>query len=1057
MKLSFTPKKGAIFIGITGLVILCLNLYIQTRPLFYYADNAKETFNKTLTVYGLIGLQTLLILVVFATLSYLAYKVLNNFFIANTSLKLSENKFRAIFEKAPLGIALTDPNVGIIYEANTLYLETLGLTKKDINTSNWMKTTHPDDLEESLTLSNLLKNNRKNSFKQSKRYIHEDGSIVWADLTVSSIEIDKGTAPFRLAILENVTEQKKMEQELSDSQKKLEDAQKLAKIGSWEFDLQTRESRWTDEMFRIFEFDKTNNKDLADLYIKACNKEEVRYIERVISKSIETGNNFTYEHQINCKNEKIKNLVCIGEIVKDKKGKVIGLRGTEQDVTELKRMQGLLKSEEQNALLSRFAAQVPGALYQFRFYKDGRFEFPFVSEGSIKLCGYSPEEIKENVMNVFNLIHPDEFESLLFSVQQSMEKLEFWLHDFRIVIPEKGIKWIRGNAKPEMLEDESVIWHGYFNDISESKQTEETLKISKSKLEAVFNGSNDAIMLLNRERFFDCNAQTIEMFGLNNRFEFVECHPSDLSPQQQPDGTNSFIKANEMIEKAFNEGVNKFEWLHKRKTGETFPVEVLLSAFNYGNERVLQATVRDITKRKLTEKKILENEVLLTTILQTLPVAVFTKTINKNFSFSIWNHKAEEIFGISSKDCIGKTDYDLFPQKDADWYRQNDILACQSNGIVEIKEEIAKSAIKKIIVRTQKTVIKNNIGEPVFLLGVSEDITEQKKAEQELKTSEEKYRSVVENAADIIVTTNTKGDVEFINHNQYGELNRDIIGKSMLSFVPAEYHELVKQKLKLIIEKQVPQNFEIKGTHSDGTSAWYSINAGPIFFDKKVVGVTLINRNITERKLAENKLKQSLKEKEILLQEVHHRVKNNLQIILSILNLQQNAIEDIAMLTFIKEIQNRIKAMSFIHELLYRANDFSKINFSDYINNITNNLIYSYSQKQLVNLKQDIEPVILDLDRAIPCGLIINELITNSLKYAFKNGLGGEVSISLKQNDGIILLKIEDNGIGFPNNLNFRDTKTLGMQLVIALTEQIGGNITLDNSNGTAFTIKFKN
>jgi two-component sensor histidine kinase len=253
------------------------------------------------------------------------------------------------------------------------------------------------------------------------------------------------------------------------------------------------------------------------------------------------------------------------------------------------------------------------------------------------------------------------------------------------------------------------------------------------------------------------------------------------------------------------------------------------------------------------------------------------------------------------------------------------------------------------------------------------------------------------------------------------------------------------------------QTFEMQILHSDGFIAWYSINAGPIFFDKEVVGVTVITRNISERKQGEEKVKQSLKEKEILLQEVHHRVKNNLQIILSIINLQFGTVKDKKTLDLLRDVRNRIKAMSFVHELLYQANDFSSINFSEYVSNIINNLIYSYAQKQSVVLKQDIDPVFLDLDIAIPCGLIINELITNSLKYAFSENENGELFISLKQTDGTIKMVIADTGKGFPNTINFRKTKSLGMQLVVALLDQIGGTIELDNTNGTAFSIAFKN
>jgi PAS domain S-box-containing protein len=759
----FQPLQCAVYIAIAGLLILALTLYIETLPISFEGTTIIASSTSNLTIYSFLGGLAILIIFVFSFLSYMSYTILNNYALMNEALKASENRFRAIFEKAPVGIALSEPLKGVIIAANSTYLETVGLTKNDMNTSNWLQNTHPDDLEKSLEYNKMLDENKIKGFKQSKKYIHADGSVVWANLNVSSIKIDDKTPANRLVIIENITEQKKTERELINSQRNLEEAQRLAKIGSWEYKIATKETKWSKEFYNVLELDEKSTTNIIAAYKAICNPKDLENIDEQIKIATATGASFSYEHSVTCKSGNIKHLLCIGETLKNAEGKVIGFRGTEQDITEMKKMQALLKTKEQNASLIRYAAQVPGAMYQFRFFPNGKFEFPFVSDGAKELCGYTPEEIMADVLKAFYLVHPDDFELLLQSVQQSMERLEYWQHDFRIVLPETGIKWIRGNAKPERLEDGSILWHGYFNDISESKQAEETLKINKSKLEVVFNGSNSAIMLLTRERFFDCNPQTLEMFGLSNRSEFIECHPSDLSPELQPDGQNSFSKANQMIEIAFEKGVNRFEWIHKRKDGSPFPAEVLLSAFNYGNERVLQAAVTDITERKKAEKKILENEALLTSILQTLPVAVFGKDVQRNFSFSVWNKKAEEIFGVKAEDCIGKTDYDFFSKKDADWFRFNDLKACETYKEVNIPEEIVETANKKAIVRTKKTIVKGVNDEPLIILGVSEDISEQKKAEQELKRSEEKYRSVVESAADIILTADKDFIINTVN------------------------------------------------------------------------------------------------------------------------------------------------------------------------------------------------------------------------------------------------------------------------------------------------------
>ncbi len=232
----------------------------------------------------------------------------------------------------------------------------------------------------------------------------------------------------------------------------------------------------------------------------------------------------------------------------------------------------------------------------------------------------------------------------------------------------------------------------------------------------------------------------------------------------------------------------------------------------------------------------------------------------------------------------------------------------------------------------------------------------------------------------------------------------------------------------------------------------------PIFNEKKeVILVSGIAHDITDKKIAEEKLKESLKEKEVLLKEVHHRVKNNLQVISSILNLQSSYIEDVKTLSILKESQNRIKSMAFIHESLYQTNDLSKINFSEYVVTLSKNLVHSYrilSNSVVLNL--DINKMTLSLDLSIPCGLIINELVSNALKYAFTSNKKGVITIKISCVKNTVTLIIGDNGIGLPNNVDYKKTDSLGLQLVITLVEQINGTIELDNEKGAKYKIVFK-
>jgi two-component sensor histidine kinase/HAMP domain-containing protein len=218
-----------------------------------------------------------------------------------------------------------------------------------------------------------------------------------------------------------------------------------------------------------------------------------------------------------------------------------------------------------------------------------------------------------------------------------------------------------------------------------------------------------------------------------------------------------------------------------------------------------------------------------------------------------------------------------------------------------------------------------------------------------------------------------------------------------------------------------------------------------------------LKQEVQVRKKAESKLIISLKEKEVLLKEIHHRVKNNLQVVSSLLYLQSKKTQHAQTLEMLNESQNRIKSMALIHEKLYQSKDIGRIDFSEYVESLISHLSRSYgSHLKMVKVNVEIKNVFLSIDKAIPCGLIINELVSNCMKYAFPDQRNGEIQIEMKAQDGRVNMGVYDNGIGFPKDLDVNKTETLGLQLVNALAAQLGGNIVLDRDKGTQFTIFFK-
>lgn len=335
--------------------------------------------------------------------------------------------------------------------------------------------------------------------------------------------------------------------------------------------------------------------------------------------------------------------------------------------------------------------------------------------------------------------------------------------------------------------------------------------------------------------------------------------------------------------------------------------------------------------------------------------------------------------------------------------------------------------------------------------------------QESLKKSEERFRAVAESALDGIVTTDVDGNIIFFNNSLktiFGYEAGELSGKPLTILMPGRFKEKYLSELERFKSsgkhRLMGKTVSTTGLKKDGSefpfemslSAWES--GGTTYF-------TSILRDLSERKKMEEELLESLKEKEMLLKEIYHRTKNNLIVISSLLNVQSQHITDEKALNFFKKSQYRARSMALIHERLYQSRDLKRINFGDYIRKLSNELLEAYAINP-ENKKMDIsaDDIMLDINTAIPLGLILNELISNSLKYAFPNGREGEISIDFREVDDQFLLTVKDDGVGFPEDLNFRTAKTLGSKLINSLTNQIEGEIKLDRSKGTKFQIKFK-
>ncbi|MEL7669027.1 CHASE4 domain-containing protein [Methanobacterium sp.] len=339
-------------------------------------------------------------------------------------------------------------------------------------------------------------------------------------------------------------------------------------------------------------------------------------------------------------------------------------------------------------------------------------------------------------------------------------------------------------------------------------------------------------------------------------------------------------------------------------------------------------------------------------------------------------------------------------------------------------------------------------------------------SQDQLKKSELEFRSLVELANNSIVLTDNAGKIMLWNRSaqrMFGYSENEILGKPISILFPDEYHESYQKVMDNPYNSANSQNmgviYESYGFKKDKSRFMLEISHISWKIKNEKFYCAII-RDITDGKQAENEIKESLREKEALLMEIHHRVKNNMQIISSLLSLQSRYIKDKDAFEVFKESQNRVKSMAMIHERLYNSKGLAKIDFAGYIRNLVDDLFDSYGVNH-DDVKIDIsaDKIFLNADTAIPVGLIINELVTNSLKYAFpaENSDHEESMIYIKfhRNNKNILLVVGDNGIGLPEDLDLQHSETLGLRLVLSLVDQINGTVELRGNDQTEFRIIF--
>jgi len=472
---------------------------------------------------------------------------------------------------------------------------------------------------------------------------------------------------------------------------------------------------------------------------------------------------------------------------------------------------------------------------------------------------------------------------------------------------------------------------------------------------------------------------------------------------------------------------------------------------------------RDISDRKKTEAALKESEERFRQLAENIESVFWMVNVQPEEIIYI-SPAYEKIWGRSCADLYtsGRFFAESLHPEDRSRVIANFTKQIESENEIEYRIVRPDGEIRWI--RDRAFPIRNQAGQVYRIVGIAEDISEGKQAEKVIRESEERFRQLAENIQDSFWLLSAEfTDLLYLSpayEQIWGRSREELYAEplKLLEWVHPEDRHLLQEAMTRVLEGESTST-EYRMFLPDGTIRWVCDRAFPIYDESgKIYRIAGIGEDISDRKCTEARIQAALREKEVLLKEIHHRVKNNMQVISSLLQLQAQYVEDEPTLALFEESQTRIHSMALIHEQLYQSEHLDRIDLPPYVQNLVANLYQSFGcGNTAIQFNLNLDPIYLNIETAIPCGLIINELVSNSLKYAFRQSLGGEINIDIhKINPQEFQLIIQDNGSGFPPDFDVENAETLGLRLVRMLAYQLEASIDIDSQCGTCYNIIFK-
>jgi PAS domain S-box-containing protein len=1009
---------------------------------------------------------------------------------AEEALKESENKFRLIFEKAPIGITHFDMN-GVITSCNASLAGILGVPLEKI--IGFDMKTGIKDIQSKAAIQEVLSG--RIAYFEGKYVSLTGGKCSIIKNIYTPLFSEDGSLAGGICITEDITERKRAEEALRESEAKYRLIADNTADSIWIFDMDMHLQYISPSVKKMkgFTVEETLSQSLEEMMTPASLESLMKRFDQEMvleaSGTADPGRTVSFETEEYCKSGAtilVENSVTF---IRDAQGRPVRMLGISRDITERKRAEEVLRESEEK-FRNLFRNAVEGILVA----DVDTGKFLLANPAICRMLGYMEKEL--TLMGIAD-IHPEkELNYIVKEFGSIMQGNKHFSDSIPCLRKDGSILYADISGFPQVIDGKKCTI-GFFSDVTERKQMEEALRESQKRFQALTETTSDFVWEMDANGVYTyCSPQIKELWGYKPE-DMIGRTPFDVMIPKDREHAIQMFRTISESQRSFK-GMETSSW---DNTGRIVVLETSGVPFFDIDGRLCgyRGISRDITERKRAEEELRLAQEKYTKAFLLAPDAITISELDSGRFVEV-NEAATTIFGYSREELIGKSALEL-----GIWSKKED----RDTFIDQIREH-GKICYYEITERRKSGALYNasitadtiTIGNLRYLIAIIRDVTERKQMEEALRESEERYRILTDAAHDVIYTLTPEGVVTFVNSGGsalIGMPPEKIVGLSLESLYHADITQELRENLDKVISTKRPVRFDSKFWRENRDQVtWLDAQLVPQFGpDGSVVQVIGISRSITDRKqaeillkrfnselelqvrsrtidlerlntmleaeviqrtMAEDSIRNSLNERELLLREIHHRVRNNLQIILSLINLQSRNIKDPNLLNTMGDFQNRIKAMAHVHERMCLVDDIARIDLSEIVTFLGTSLFRSYKvDPQHIRLNVEMKDLHITIDSAIPLSLIINELISNSIKHAFPKGIPGEITIMGRRETDTLVLSVRDTGIGMPKDFDWMSSnKSIGHRLVVSLVEQLQGTIELDRTAGTAFNIVVK-